>query len=262
MTAESIGSEIRLKDLSKKILGRRVRVPWEEPLDLTLNGVRVLVWAFGAYVAVNADRKRIESIRAILEPFVSRKGRAISEEYYIIEGDLHEDNEISVYGATDRVLVTEDFCVVKGEIDDELLKLVSFVLAQSVALSRLEREVDEIMERATDLLDTAISSIIRLGPALRELYTVMMARLQLLDDLMILEKPRAAWESPELERVYELLRDLYEIEERFESVDAKLSRLQELSQTVAGLVLAYRESLLEILILALIALELVTSFFR
>jgi len=139
-------------------------------------------------------------------------------------------------------------------------KLAGYVLAQSVALERIESRVDDIMERARGLLEGMGGLRLRMKPVVQELASVLTTRIELLSDLMVLTKPSLVWEDEGLEKLYEELRDLFEVEDRFEAVDRELESVQELVSIVADVLQASRETLLELLIAALIVVELALIF--
>ncbi len=246
LVAVCIGGEIRVRDAAREIIGRRLRIPWEEPLYLRINGVHVMVWAFGSFVAVNPGRGDVEAIAEALRPYTERyTGPRYREEYRIV---FTKDGE---------AVVEEDRCVVPEGLGVAVVtKLVGYVLAQSVALERMENLVDGIMERARGLLEGLGGFRLRLKPVVAELSRVLTTRIGLLSDLMVLSKPSIAWEDEDLEELYDELRDLYEIEERFEAVDRELESVQELVSIVADVLQAGRETLLELTIVALIVAEI------
>ncbi len=246
LVAACIGGEIRVREAARDIIGRRIRIPWEEPLYFRLNGVHVMAWAFGSFVAVDPRPGDVEAIAERLRPYTERyTGPRYREEYRI------------VFAREGEILVEEDKCVVPEELGvADVTKLVGYVLAQSVALERIESLVDDIMERARGLLEGLGGLRLRLKPVVAELSRVLTTRIELLSDLMVLSKPSMAWEDEDLESLYDELRDLYEIEERFEAVDRELESVQELVSIVADILQAGRETLLELTIVALIVAEI------
>ncbi len=266
--AVNIGGEIKVRRFAKEFLGRKVKLPWEEPLVFSFNGTKVYLWAFGSFVVINAKEEVIGDLVSTLRKYTLRRGEIFTEKYRVIFTEKLDNvktilgEEPLIYGEANGIIVAEEACIVSNnDINPEsILRVVSYILAQSVSLERIESISDRIVERAMELLDLFGKVLfIRLRPAVRELVSVMRTRLELLSDIMVLRKPEITWEFPELDKLYELLRDLYEIPDRFEAIDRELSNVQELSSAMADIILAYRESVLEVLIIALIILEIVLS---
>lgn len=213
-----------------------------------------MVWAFGSFVAVNPKNGDIEHIAETLKPFTEKyvKPKFVEEYKIIIVDKLPVENE-------EEFVLEEDVCYITPSLNRKLVtKLIGFVLAQSVALERIEESVDRMLERALELLNSTHSILrFKVRSTIRELARVMLTRVELYSDLMLLTKPTLAWESEELEKLYDSLREYFEIDDRFEAVDRQLESIQELSSIVADIMLASRETILEILIILLILVELV-----
>ena len=76
---------------------------------------------------------------------------------------------------------------------------------------------------------------------------------------MILEKPEIVWEEPELDALYEELRIVFEIDERFRALDKKLEDILEMGRVISDLASASRELILETLILLFIVIEIMLT---
>lgn len=258
LVAVNVGREIRVKEVARRILRRRLRIPWEEPLYVRIHGTHVMVWAFGSFVAVDPKKGDVEKIVEAVRPFTEKfTGGRYREKYKVVFTEkLPEDgdDEELEHG----FVVDEDVCYVHRSFEKKyVLKIIGYVLAQSVALERIEESVDNMMEKSLTILENLQRGFwFRLRPTINRLAQVMTMRMELLNDLMILAKPSAAWESEELETLYEALRDFYEIEDRFEAVDRELASVQELSSIATDIMLASRETMLEFLIVLLIVVEI------
>jgi len=268
LVAYNLGREIDTKLLSREKLKRRLRPSWEEPLVLTVAGCQALVYPFGAVVLVNPTPKAVGEACKLVASYVKEPSRPLSEEYEIIVLESSDElrevfadyDEEELAEVEDReIIVTDAACILNGRpLTQDVIKVVGFALAQSVALDRIERYVDRALERAQSILDTFEKGLLlaRIKPAVRELIQVMRERFNALSDVMILEKPELVWEDPELDELYEELRRVFEIDDRFRAIDKALEDIMEMGEVVSDLVTASREVLLELLILCLIAVEL------
>lgn len=262
LVAVNIGREINVREVAKRILKRRLRIPWEEPLYIRINGTHVMVWAFGSFVAVDPKKGDIEKIARTLSPFTER----YSNTRYIERYRAVFTDDLSKYGEQEEIetgfILDEDACYVSSKFEKKhVIKIIGYVLAQSVALERIEGFVDRIMEQSLTVLnDLQRGFWFRLKPAIRRLAQVMTTRIELLNDLMILSKPSAVWENEELERLYDSVREFFEVEDRFEAVDRELESVLELSRIATDIMMASRETALEFLIVFLIAVEIMLIF--
>jgi len=78
----------------------------------------------------------------------------------------------------------------------------------------------------------------------------------------ITEKPDALWDRPDLERLYARLEDEYELQERVDTLNRKLAVISETATTLADIIDTQRSLRLELIIVALIALEIVITFYQ
>src|SRR6202012_5313198 len=78
----------------------------------------------------------------------------------------------------------------------------------------------------------------------------------------ITEKPDALWERPDLERLYARLEDEYELAERVDALSRKLEVVAETANTLADIIDPRRSLRLELIVVVLIALEIVATFYQ
>ena len=265
----NIGREINLRALSREYLKRRVRISWEEPLELECDGRQVLVYSFGSFVILDPREDVIRRVLEILRKYTREPLEPCTEEYGLVvanslrelEGEIGEEE---LEGIGERgILATDGACIVVGRpLTNDVVKTVAFVLAQSSALDRIERDVDTALDKAQRLLESFErgSLFFRLKPTVRELISVLRTRFNAISDVMVLSKPEIAWEDPELDELYEELRRIFEIDERFEAIDKALGDILEMCQMLSELVSASRETMLEVAILLLIAVEIAIAF--
>ena len=78
----------------------------------------------------------------------------------------------------------------------------------------------------------------------------------------ITEKPDALWDRPDLERLYARLEDDYDLQQRVDTLNPKLAVITETATTLADIIDTQRSLRLELIIVALIALEIVITFYQ
>ena len=75
----------------------------------------------------------------------------------------------------------------------------------------------------------------------------------------VTEKPDAVWDRPDLDRLYARLEDEYELRERTETLTRKLAVIADTAEVLTDIIDTRRSLRLEIIIVALIAIELVVA---
>ena len=76
------------------------------------------------------------------------------------------------------------------------------------------------------------------------------------------EKPDGLWDRPDLERPYARLEDEYELKERVDALSRKLAVVAETANTLADIIDTRRSLRLELVVVVLIALEVVITFYQ
>jgi uncharacterized Rmd1/YagE family protein len=76
------------------------------------------------------------------------------------------------------------------------------------------------------------------------------------------EKPDVLWDRPDLERLYARLQDEYELSERVETLNIKLTVIADTATTLADIVDTKRSLRLELIVVILIAFEIVITFYE
>mgnify|MGYP000844643723 CR=1 FL=1 len=146
------------------------------------------------------------------------------------------------------------------QMDDERLFLVALRLAQSLALELHEEAVESLLETTLNLLSEVTRSGRlpgRRGGYLRFLASTSATRTEILSRLPVLDNPDIVWETPGLELLSRELSGDLELTSRFRALDEKLDGIREGLEVIVVASRHERETILEWIIIVLIAVELV-----
>lgn len=120
--------------------------------------------------------------------------------------------------------------VVVPEASPKVLSIIGLLLAQSVAMDYYEEDVREILAR-TDTIIGSLQVEGRLPGRVQDLVkfigSCIATKNGVISTLALFDKPDAAWEDRELDRLYNALRLELEIDDRFRALEAKLRMIQE-----------------------------------
>jgi required for meiotic nuclear division protein 1 len=151
------------------------------------------------------------------------------------------------------------------ELSLERLLVVADALAKSVVLGRDERAVtnvfDTIEPLARELAVFGRTSRNR-ADLLKLMGNALLVQHRLSGRVAVGEKPDILWDRPDLERLYARLEDEYELNERAETLNRKLSVVADTATTLADIIDTKRSLRLEIIIVILIAFEIVIAFYE
>jgi uncharacterized Rmd1/YagE family protein len=151
------------------------------------------------------------------------------------------------------------------DMSPERLLVIADVLAKSVVLAHDERDVAKVFEIiepfAKELADHGRTRRDRKG-VLQLIGNALMVQHRVSGRVAIGEKPDALWDRPDLERLYARLEDEYELKERVDTLNRKLAVVAETANTLADIIDTRRSLRLELIVVVLIALEIVATFYQ
>jgi len=241
---------------------------WEEPLVLDFENSKAYVFSFGSIVFQNASQKVKEEVfKEFRKYFVGKKEKQDYENFKLFVYDSKKEIEelLKKEIGKDFFFVTEDGGVVlKEKLNNDLLEMIAFVVAQAVALEHIEEKVDNALDSVEETLKKFRSSfiILRGKKVLDYLYEVSSIKNRILSDLMLLEKPERAWEEEYLARVYSQVRDYFEISDSVRVIENKLSYISETSRYVLEILAERRAEVLEMIIIFLIIIEIIFGIIK
>ena len=147
----------------------------------------------------------------------------------------------------------------------ERLLVVADALAKSVVLGRDERAVTNVFDTIEPLaseLATFGKTSRNLADLLKLIGSALLVQHRLSGRVAVGEKPDILWDRPDLERLYARLEDEYELSERAETMNRKLSVIADTATTLAEIVQTKRSLRLEIIVVILIAFEIVMTLYE
>lgn len=145
------------------------------------------------------------------------------------------------------------------------LLLIAYALADSVVLARDEKEVaavfDTIEPFARELAVTGKTPGGR-TTIMKLIGEALLVQHRVSGRVAVAEDPDVLWDRPSLSRLYARLKDEYELKERVESLNRKLSVISDTARALTDMGDTQRSLRLELLIVALIAFEIVIMIFQ
>src|SRR6202045_2187357 len=151
------------------------------------------------------------------------------------------------------------------EFSLERLLVVSDALAKSVVLGHDEREVTNVFDTiepfARELATFGKTSRTRTD-LLKLMGNALLVQHRLSGRVAVGEKPDVLWDRPDLETLYARLEDEYELSERVETLNRKLTVIADTATTLSDIIDTKRSLRLEIIVVILIAFEIVITFYE
>lgn len=246
-----IGEYIDLKKVQENIK-RYSYLNRDHPLVVKLlHDQYVVLTKFGGVTFWNVPYKLRTEFLNEIKPFAKSKKDSYpyDEDTKIIEGS--ESNKITF----DTVYLTR--------LGVEHIKIISYVLSQSVALERYEGEIENSLSEIGNIVENLKSSgkaLLSQKQLLQYIGNAFSVKQTAVAHLSLFDKPEEVWESPELEDIYNRMSVEYELQDRFDILNEKIDYLSDISQMLMNFLAEKRSEFLEIIIIALIIIEIALWF--
>ncbi len=169
------------------------------------------------------------------------------------------DDEFSYEVNSEQTSLKNDHISIPG--DSEMMRLaISHGIAQSTKLGQYEARVQKTIT-STEYIPESIANTGKSGLGRTELAKMRGYLYLTKSDVMLhydlLDVPEFFWEYPELQSYYSMVADYLEIRPRIEVLNKKLETIQDLLQMIADEQKHSHSSLLEWIIIWLIAIDII-----
>lgn len=214
-----------------------------------IDGSMLYIYSFGSIVFMDATpAEEKETLNILAKGGITLKANPFVDDYEVVE-----DKTVKGF------IVTNVKVVVKN-VADGMIKVVSRVLAQSVALERYEDEFDKI-EDTFSKLNTELEMRGSLNMPGKGIMKMIAHNNSVFEEVVtgigLLDKPDAAWESAFIDSLHTKLSDNFELAERFQNIQAKMEFIQENYKVFLESLRNQNDVKLEWIVIILIAVEVV-----
>jgi uncharacterized Rmd1/YagE family protein len=262
-TAFALDGELELNRLASRLtISRKYR--WEEPMRLnpvTLtpsadgDPLQVYLYSFGGLVFVNGDDdlvgRFLEGIAQYTETLKVHPQLRYREEYRL---------EIE---PQQTAAISNDAALLPG-FSQASQDIICLVLAQSVALERIEERTDAVLDEVEGLIAQLKRGKLELPDRdLARLASIVLGfKYASVAQIMVLDKPDITWDNADAERFYLTMAGLFELRPRYQEIKHKSETLLDVNEVFTSLSHARRSARLEWIIIILIAFEIVMTLWE
>lgn len=263
--AISICNEINLNTIASHF-GIKKKFEWEDILRLSsehLKGVLkepedkyVNIFAFGSLVFINFQHHEMVDLLNYLS---SLESRLKSPSF-----DFTDDYQLEILEKTSIPEEAAHFSnesMITTEYGSYQLEIISIVLAKSVALEKIENDIEVLLDEI-ELVITAMQSgqlSVRDEKIASISARILSFKYNTISSIMILDKPDITWNQENAETLYKSMSHLFELDERYSKVQMKAETLMDIVQVFTTFTQHKRANQLEIMIILLIMFEIVIS---
>ena len=243
--AYDVATSINLTELKTANLGNII---CEGPLVFQEKDKYLAVFDFGVAVFFGYDK-----------PEIARGVQEIKKYTVGYKAAYCKDDFILNVGPRDSALPTKEELTIEN-LNFDNIKLVSIVLARSVALEYYENLIDKPLEKLTNIVRSLASKGKTGEPESmlsKEVGLSLVIEHELAYNLEILDEPEVLWEGGEkIENLYHALTKTFELESRVQILEKKIDIVSKTNRFLIDQLQARRASLLELVIILLIVFEI------
>lgn len=212
-----------------------------------------VLFDFGSAVLIGLDSDEREPIIRAISARLSPEPHPPLTEDYLIEVTPGALSQVKF----DRVILHEPTL--------PALKLISLLLAQSVAMDYYDEDVQEILRRS-DAITASLRAEGRLpgrvDDVIKFIGSCMETKNGVISTMALFDKPDATWEDQDLDILYNRLREELEIDDRFRALEAKLRMIQDTLVLLVDLSQYRSTKRLEITVVLLILFEVLLMLWQ
>jgi len=255
--AYSATSEIDLNKIATRC-GISKKYTWEEPLvlqDAVLEGIlgspvhsgqKVMLFSFGSVVFVNLPAERYAAFIRYLAQFEP-----------VSDWDRYQD-DYALHVSDEPPALTDEFAIV-SEFAPFYPELIAIVLAKSVALERVEEQLEKILDSLESLIERLENGKFEIGDKKLAKVTAKVARHEFdsVSYIMILDKPDIAWANTPADEFYNEMSEFFELNDRYEIIKNKTAVSNNIISGFSSISHSLRGLRVELIILLLIVAEVV-----
>jgi len=220
------------------------------PAAFRVHAGLVVIFRYGVVVLIGLLPSEEKVLIDSLKPRVTGEFSPFEEE--IAQAQLCKDEN------AEAIQPGGPICLAK--FSDDRLLIVADALAKSTSLARDERRVaavfDVIEPFARGLAEQGRTPPRRKG-ILQLIGNALLVQQRVAGRVAVAEKPDVLWEKPELDRLYARLEDEYELKERLDTLERKLTAVSETANALTDIIDTQRSLRLEIAVVVLIVIEVV-----
>lgn len=260
--AVSINQELNL-NLIAGHFGIQQKFKWEDTLVLRENDLKgilhdpanktICLYHFGCFVGINVTKYDITDFYNYLcqiDGEIARNNHYLKyTEFYRL--DIQTEQELEVHNNN----------MVAPKLLDYYVKMITLVLAKSVALDRIEDNLESLSDEIEKVIDYLEKGKLNITDAkLAKLSArILRYKYNTISYVMLLDKPDITWTNEGAEDIFIKLADLFDLQERYENIRHKAETIMDITEVFTILSHAKRGNRLEWMIIILITLELVLS---
>ncbi len=247
IVAYQIAESIDIKSFRKEYAGKEYFFTSSEVFYKGENDRYLYVLSYGVVVFSGYDEIKQSEFNEYIKPFCKNT----------LSDKLSESFIINENASSDRFEYNEIFL---SRFDLAVLRIVMLNVAQSVALDYFSQQTAQLLETTNEYtlsLEKYGKLDITNKALLQFIGKTLNVKNRIVDNLYVIDSPDDTWEDEYMHKVDLGLRNIFDLKIRFKDIDYSLQIVKENLELFRDLIQHRRSNLLEIIIIALILIEVI-----
>ncbi len=252
-------NEINLNKIAAHF-GITGKFKWEDPLILRDNALKgivkdtdnkcVYVYYYGSLVFINMEHHETMDVVNYLKNIDDNLKNNFPDQY-IDEYKLEVDAQYE-YMLYNDLMTSNEFM-------PYYLDILSSVLAKSTSLRKIENDTDKLLDSIEDVINYLDTGKFNMSDEqiAKTSAKVLRFKYHTISNLMLLDKPKSAWDNEDIENFFMQVTELFDFKDRYQKITRKSEVLQDITDVFASLTHEKRGTKLEIMVIILILFELI-----
>ncbi len=249
LVACNVSSELNIAKFYEDERSVTKAFKWNEPFILE-HGEKsyIFFYNFGTVAFFNVHEEERKKFIQKVKKYEINPVKEVDVETFTIEIDPKEKPS----ALFDKVILPK--------LDLLSLRIISFVVSQSVTLKYFEKEVDYVSDLLYKTVDKFWKTTRIAWSNKDNIKTIaygIKLRHSAMSELLLLDKPPIAWESSKLDQLYEEMIKTFEVNERYKRLDKKLEIVIENSKIITDISDVKKALVSELAIIALFVIDII-----
>ncbi len=253
-------NEITLNNIALHF-GIDKKLKWEDALFLSENQLTgiirevsnksVYIYHFGTLVFINMEYHEIQDVINYfknIDSNLKNNTPQFSDDYSL---EISEEYEYALYNDS----------MTANEFKPYYQDILALVLAKSTSLRKIESDIDKLLDSIENIINYLDSGKFKMSDdeIARTSAKILRHKYNTISYLMLLDKPRSAWNNEDIESFFDDILNLFDLHDRYEKLKHKTDVLEDITEVFSSLTHEKRGTKLEIMVIILILFELMIS---
>jgi len=252
--AYHVAERLKLKDIRERFSRLPLEFSNYEMILKYSENSYAFIYNYGSVVFFNVPDELQERELSSIQEYRLSTDQGLTTDVYFLEVQ-DQTGPIKVF--FDRIIAPR--------LSFEAVKISCMLLAESTALEYYEVLIENLLEKTNQwskklhhqgrMLESSEDLIKFIGLCLDTKQSII-------SNLYIVDSPDETWDNVELDRLHQELKAMMEVDTRYRALEYKIKIIQESVDVIVDLSKSKRETLLELIIILLIAFEIVLSLIK